>query len=46
MFMSQYLLGLGQDTAGPIPASRYRQIVYITKTVTAVNAAPGATPQH
>jgi len=41
MFMSQCLMGLGQDTTGAVPADRTRQIVNIASLVKPVNTAPG-----
>ncbi len=41
MFMSQCLLGSGQDTTGLIPANRNRQIVNIASKVTPAKVAPG-----
>ena len=41
MFMSQCLLGLGQDTTGPLPAKPYRQIANIASVVKPVSTPPG-----
>ncbi|MGE3821867.1 MAG: DUF1559 domain-containing protein, partial [Isosphaeraceae bacterium] len=41
MFMSQCILGLGQDTAGATPTVRLRQMVNIGSTVRPVSVAPG-----
>ncbi|WP_422922981.1 DUF1559 domain-containing protein [Singulisphaera sp. PoT] len=41
MFMSQCLLGAGQDTTGPIPQDRSRQIVNIASKVSPLKVAPG-----
>jgi len=41
MFMSQCLLGAGQDTTGAVPLDRFRQIVNIASIVHPSGTAPG-----